>query len=94
MVEMKCEVDGVWIVECIWDGFEVVIVGVLNVGKLMFFNWFVGWDVVIILDIVGIMCDVIEVWMDFGGLFVMMLDIVGLCEIDDVVEGLGIEWVI
>lgn len=42
-------------------GFEVVILGVLNVGKLMFFNVLVGRDVVIILEIVGIICDVIEV---------------------------------
>lgn len=37
--EMACEVVGVCMAEWLCDGFEVVIIGVLNVGKSILMNW-------------------------------------------------------
>lgn len=64
--------------------------GVLNVGKFSFLNVIVGWDVVIVMEEVGMIWDVIEVYLDLGGYFVILIDIVGLCDIDGVVEKEGI----
>lgn len=45
---------------------------------------------VIIFDIVGITCDVIEVWLDLDGILVMLLDMAGLWDTDDSVESFGV----
>lgn len=79
-----------YIVEIVWDGYCVVIVGLFNVGKLSLLNILVKCDVVIVIDIVGIMCDVLLVDFDFDGVKVVFFDIVGLWEIEDFVEWIGI----
>lgn len=78
-------------VEWLCDGVCIGIVGLLNVGKLIFFNVLIGWEVVIVLFIVGMMCDVIEIFVNFGGVFIVFVDMVGLCVmIDDLIEVIGI----
>lgn len=67
-----------------------MIVGKLNVGKLLLFNVLVGIECVIVMDIVGMMWDVLYEKIILNGLFIILIDIVGLCEIGDIVEKEGI----
>lgn len=72
---------------------KVVIVGCFNVGKLSLLNVLVGCEVVIVIDIVGIMCDVLCEYIYIDGMLLYIIDIVGLCEVSDEVECIGIECV-
>lgn len=68
------------------EGMCVVIVGCFNVGKLSLFNVLVGCDVVIVIEIVGIICDVLCEYIYIDGMLLYIIDIVGLCESLDKVE--------
>lgn len=68
----------------------VVIVGELNVGKFILLNVLLNEECVIVFDIVGIICDIIEDELVIGGVGFRFIDIVGICEIKDVVESIGI----
>lgn len=65
---------------------QVVIVGCLNVGKLSLFNVLVGRESVIVIDIVGIICDVLKEYINVNGMFLYVIDMVGLCDSLDKVE--------
>lgn len=41
------------------------------------------------MEVVGIICDVVEVSVMFCGVFVIFFDIVGIREINDIVEKIG-----
>lgn len=75
------------------EGMKVVIVGCLNVGKFSLLNVLVGCEVVIVIDIVGIMCDVLCEYIYIDGMLLYIIDIVGLCDVSDEVECIGIECV-
>lgn len=83
-----------WIVRCgkiFWEGFLIVIIGCLNVGKFSLLNNFLCEEKVIVIDIEGIICDVIEEYVNIKGVFLKLVDIVGICDIDDIVEKIGVE---
>lgn len=76
-------------VECgckLCDGLYVVLVGLLNVGKSLLFNVLVGSECVIVIDIVGIICDILCEIICIDGLELILVDIVGLCDGGDVIE--------
>lgn len=56
----------------------VVIVGCLNVGKLIFFNWIVGEWIVIVEDIFGVIWDCFYVYGEWLGKNFLMIDIGGI----------------
>lgn len=74
-----------------WEGFFIVIIGWLNVGKLFFLNSFVYEVKVIVIDIFGMIWDVIEEYVNVRGVLFCLVDIVGICEIEDIVEWIGVE---
>lgn len=69
----------------------MVIVGKLNVGKFLLFNFILGENRVIVIDILGIIRDVIEEFVNIKGIFLKIVDIVGIRDIDDIVEKIGVE---
>lgn len=87
---MQRELEGSRAAERIRDGFEVALVGRPNVGKSTLLNAIARRDVALTSDVPGTTRDVIEVRLDLGGLPVTLLDMAGLREGGDVVEGLGI----
>ena len=88
--ELEKEIAGVKFAEKLRVGFEVAIVGAPNAGKSTLLNRLAGRDAAITSEIAGTTRDVIEVRMDLGGLPVTMLDIAGLRDTDDIVEGMGV----
>lgn len=89
--EIAKEVEGAAVAERIREGFEVAIVGPPNVGKSTLINALAGRDAAITSDIAGTTRDVIEVYMDLGGLPVTFLDTAGVRSTEDKIEILGVK---
>lgn len=81
--------DGEW-GDVLCKGLWVVLVGCFNVGKSFLFNWFSCCEWVIVIDLLGIIRDLLESEIVLEGVLIILFDIVGICSIDDVVECLGI----
>lgn len=77
--------------EQIRDGFEVAIVGNVNVGKSTLLNALAGREAAITSEWAGTTRDVIEVRMDIGGLSVTLIDTAGTRDTVDNIEKLGID---
>lgn len=88
---LLAELDGQRASEQIRDGFEVAIVGSVNVGKSTLLNALAGREAAITSEWAGTTRDVIEVRMDIGGLPVTLIDTAGMRETEDLVERLGID---
>lgn len=77
--------------ERVREGYEVAIVGKVNVGKSTLLNALAGRDVAITSEYAGTTRDVIEVRLNLGGFPVTMIDTAGLRDASDPVEVIGIE---
>ena len=77
--------------EALRDGFEVAIIGRVNVGKSTLLNALAGREAAITSARAGTTRDVIEVRMEIGGLAVTLIDTAGLRDSEDEIEQIGID---
>lgn len=91
MARLQQELAGRRASEQIRDGFEVAIVGSVNVGKSTLLNALAGREAAITSEWAGTTRDVIEVRMEIGGLSVTLIDTAGIRDTEDQIERLGID---
>lgn len=72
------------------EGILTAIVGKPNVGKSSLLNALLGENRAIVTDIPGTTRDIIEEWIDLGGLCLRLQDTAGIRLTDDTVEKIGV----
>jgi tRNA modification GTPase len=76
--------------ERVRDGYRIALVGAPNAGKSRLFNALLGRDAAIVTSLPGTTRDVIEAPVVMAGYKVLIADMAGLRETDDLVEGEGV----
>ena len=72
------------------SGIRIVLFGPPNAGKSSLFNSILGYERAIVSNVSGTTRDVVEAWVEIGGVSVCLIDTAGYWESDDPVESMGI----
>jgi len=73
------------------DGIKTVIVGKPNVGKSSLLNKLMREEKAIVTEVAGTTRDLIEGYINIGGITLNLVDTAGLRETKDIVEAIGVE---
>ncbi|SMB87544.1 tRNA modification GTPase trmE [Desulfonispora thiosulfatigenes DSM 11270] len=73
------------------EGLNIVIIGKPNVGKSSLLNALVKENRAIVTDIPGTTRDIIEEYINLGGIPIKVIDTAGIRETEDIVEKLGVD---
>ncbi len=73
------------------EGLQTAIIGRPNVGKSSLLNYLLKEDKAIVTEIPGTTRDVIEEYLDLGGVPLKLVDTAGIRETDDIVEAMGVK---
>jgi len=73
------------------DGLKTAIVGRPNVGKSSLLNVLLRENRAIVTEVPGTTRDIIEEYLNIGGLLIRLVDTAGIRETEDIVERIGVE---
>ncbi len=79
------------LVDSIYSGYRVVLLGCPNVGKSSIYNSLLGRERAIVSHVPGTTRDTIETWFEVEGLPVCLVDTAGYWESDNYLDTLGVD---
>jgi tRNA modification GTPase len=73
------------------SGIRIVLFGPPNAGKSSLFNAILGYERALVADVSGTTRDVVEAWIEIGGVSVCLIDTAGYWVSNDPLESMGID---